>query len=84
MIPFFSLLQQHYCAVIIMGLAAFLLETATPGVYNSAVKIHSRMKLVMQESSYLSPNVRKLYLCIFKVILKHIQLFRQLDYNNGW
>lgn len=43
MIPFFSLLQQHYCAVIIMGLAAFLLETATPGVCNSAVKIHSRM-----------------------------------------
>lgn len=65
MIPFFSLLQQHYCAVIIMALAAFLLETATPGVYNSAVKIYSGMKLVMQESSYLSPNVRKLYLYIF-------------------
>lgn len=71
-------------AAIIKGLSALLLETTTPGVYNSAVKIHSRMKLVMQGSSYLSPNVRKLYLYIFEVILKHSQLFKQSDYITDW
>lgn len=77
--PFSLYSSNTICAAIIKGLSAFLLETTTPGVYNSAVKIHSRMKLVMQGSSYLSPNVRKLYLYILEVILKHFQLFKQLD-----
>lgn len=56
-------------AAIVKGLSAFLLETTTPEVYNSAVKIHSRMRFVMQGSTYLKLDVRKLY--TFKVILKH-------------
>lgn len=82
--PFFLYYSSTIRAAIIKGLSAFLLETTTPGVYNSALKIHSRMKLVMQGSAYLSPSVRKLYLYIFKVILKHFQLFRQFYYITDW